>query len=206
VLVAVIVWSAWLGLAAPSVSALQNAAVCEAMATPAVQIAATPAAAITTDLAFAVIYSRLAQGSADMATVALANLESEDLQSLAVDESALAAKDLAQVQSLVPDVEPYLASDPIPFLAVIESGKQQLDLPAGAGGTEGLGAEGAIASLCVSPEATDQTYVAAVLDLAAQKRDLALVEVVFGENSDLVSFAQTVLDRETTLIDTLAST
>jgi len=158
---------------------------------------ASPVVALPdTDLAWMNVQDVLATSSADLATVALPDLVHEELRSYAEAQIATARTDLDAIETwrstLYPDADfPLVAS-----LATIFSGKQQLDLPAGAGGTDAVGASSAIQALCSHPADADMLYLQASIDLAQQQVELAQVAVVFAEQPEISGYAQEIIERE----------
>jgi uncharacterized protein (DUF305 family) len=88
-------------------------------------------------------------------------------------------------------------------LTTIFNGKMELDLPAGAGGVDSLGASSAMALICANEGPYDQIYLTSSIDLAQQQIDLAQVALVYATQPDLVTYAQSVIDREQAAIGQL---
>jgi hypothetical protein len=159
--------------------------------------AATPSVDLPdTDLAWMTLQEVLATSSESLALTAQPFLLHEELQSYAGAQIATASEDRETLAKWRETWYPG-ASYPLEYsLATIFNGKRQLDLPAGAGGSDAVGAESGIHQVCLHPDQADALYLQSSLDLAQQQIDLAQVAVVFAGIPEVVAYAQAVIERE----------
>jgi uncharacterized protein (DUF305 family) len=185
-------------------SAAQIADVCAPAASPASSpvttasdVPATPVLELPeTDLAWLDVQQILAKSASDFATLAIPGLQHEELVAFAQGQIEQAATDDETIENWQDAWYPGV-DVPVEYaLTTIFNGKMELDLPAGAGGVDTLGASGGIALICASEGPYDQIYLASSIDLAQQQIDLAQVAIVYATHPELVAYAQGVIDRE----------
>jgi uncharacterized protein (DUF305 family) len=187
-----------------AVDAAQTADVCAPAASPASSpvataagVSATPVLELPdTDLAWLDMQQILASGASDLATLATPGLQHEELLAFAQAQIQQAATDAETIENWQDAWYPG-ADVPVEYaLTTIFNGKMDLDLPAGAGGVDTLGASGGIALICANDGPDDQIYLASSIDLAQQQIDLAQVAIVYATHPELIAYAQGVIDRE----------
>jgi hypothetical protein len=157
----------------------------------------TPSAAdIDGNLAWMWLQHTLAEEVNAFSTVAGQLTVSPELTTVVLQQGIDAQGDMATLQPLLP------AGEDLPLeqvLAVADSTRQELDLPAGQGGSGDLGAAQWIATLCAGSGVDDILIANASIDLSQQQIDLAQVAIAAG-SPESQAMGQAIIDRESARI------
>lgn len=157
------------------------------------------------DLAWLELQHLLATSAADLASLASTDLQHQELAAFGQAQIDQADADQQQIDdwrsAWYPDADFPLED----YLTTIDNGKMELDLPAGAGGLDSLGATGGISLICAQDGPYDLLFIQSSIDLAQQQIDLAQVAVVYGTHPELVEFANAVIARESASIAQLVT-
>ena len=192
------------GLALPAVAQI-GPFNCATLGTPEMEVG--PGAGVESpadiDYAYLILQGVLATATGELALLAATDLEHPELTDFASSVVTATESDQTQLQAWIDELYPEAEPDPNALLAMVESAKMQLDLPAGEGGLEAFGSVVGVGLICTSEGPFDEIYLTSAIDASQQQIDLAQVAVTNASNEDIVAYATALIGRESLAISRL---